>query len=212
MTHALTHQAHKEQIAKRTVSSHDEAFVVAPDNMCGMRVRKPNAATKHKYSEALRMLEADRSVAIDAVAEKFGFNASTFRSFVRTWHPALLRMRRHVATAAKYADAIAALRKNPGSTPGEIAEAFGYSPDTFRGYLRRHAPELLNAGTVTADGRGCRSRIKSASRYDAAICFYDFAGGSLKSVANRYGLVYNSLYSYVRRNRPDLLYRHAGGN
>lgn len=174
-------------------------------------MRRPNAGAERKYAKALEALQSDKSLTIDAVAQRFDLNPSSFRSFVRTWHPSLLLGRSHMATAAKYADAIAAMREDPAIGLTEVAAAYGYSPDTFRGYLRRHAPELLEPAGIIADGAGHRCRRQSVARYDAAICFYNCTGGSLRGVAARYGLVYNSLYSYVRRNHPDLLYRNTVG-
>lgn len=173
-----------------------------------VRTRKPNASTTLKYAHAVAMLESDNDMTIEAVADKFHLNPSSFRSYVRTWHPALLQIRRHKATISKYADAIAMLRTNPENSPTQVAKMYGYSPDTFRVYLRRHAPELLITGKRENGSSPCLYQRQTAARYDDAICFYNAYGGSLRSVAKRYGLIYNSFYSFLRRNQPHILYRN----
>lgn len=169
------------------------------------RVRGPNPASEKKYAYALRRLENDAEVKLEDVAYELGLNVNSFRSFVRTWHPGLLRSRRHGATAAKYAEAIAAMRSRPGSDVAEVAALYGHAPEALRCYLRRHAPELILNSGVSASGHSARRR--SAERYHAAIVFYACGTHSLAKVAERYGIVYNSLYDYVRRHHPDLLGR-----
>lgn len=171
--------------------------------------RKPNTASINKYSEAVSILHSDSRVSLEEVALKCGLNSRSLRSFVRKWHPELLKSRCHSSTATKYAEAISAMRNEPHICAAEIAARYGYCPDTFRSYLRRHAPELLHIDSSETGLTGPRLPRRGALRYQAPISWYALHGGTLKTVAERYGIPYNTLYAHVKRNRPDLLSLHA---
>ena len=103
--------------------------------------------------------------------------------------------------ADKYVPAIESLRKNPRSI-AEIAAMFGFNPETFRDYLKKHVPELhaLHGMTRRADGRLVKR--SSEEKYGAAIQEYATTAEPLKSIARRHGLVYNSIMGNVLRNCP----------
>ena len=57
-------------------------------------------------------------------------------------------------------------------------------------------------------GNGKRVLRQSNQKYAEAIRLYETTTESLKSIAARLGLVYNSVGGYVRRNYPEAIARH----
>ena len=55
---------------------------------------------------------------------------------------------------------------------------------------------------------GRQVSCRSEKKYAEAIRIYETTPENLKSIAQRLGLVYNSLGGYVRRNYPDAIRRH----
>lgn len=109
MTHALRHDTTNRMTCNLTAACYGSS----QNALSGLRMRRPNAATREKYSEGVHMIESDLEVPLEEVALKFGLNVRSLRSFVRTWHPELLKSRRNGSTAAKYAETINAMRREP---------------------------------------------------------------------------------------------------
>lgn len=74
--------------------------------------------------------------------------------------------------------------------------------------MRKHEPELAEQqGMMRTKNRKLVSR-RSEEKYTEAIQLYETTSESLKSIAKRLGLNYNSLGGYVRRNYPEVIERH----
>ncbi len=58
-----------------------------------------------------------------------------------------------------------------------------------------------------SDGRLVKK--SSSDKYAPAISEYASSADSLKDIARRHGLVYNSLLAFVKRNCPDECRRHS---
>lgn len=115
-------------------------------------------------------------------------------------------------SVAKYAKALE-LYRSSSMTLKEIVGATGVPYSGFRSYLqlwhsgeKRHRPRVASSAdretmTRLADGRLVRRA--SAEKYARAIEEYATSAKSLKDIAEKHGLVYNSLSGYVRRNCPE---------
>ena len=183
---------------------------VLVENAGNGRKHAPAPSTVQKYAGALA-LYLDTDMTINEVVARTGVSAGGFRFYLRRWHGG---GRSTVATscslraAAKYAAAIDSLRCRPRPV-AQVAADFGLNPDVFRCYLRAHEPELASRhGRMrTVQGR----LVSSASRekYAEALRLYSTTAESLRSIASRLGLVYNSVGGYIRRNHPEAVALHA---
>lgn len=122
------------------------------------RKYEPLPATVEKYAEALNMYR-DTTLTMKEIVRRTGVPAEGFRFYLHKWHRALVlersgivadadaelnitRSRQRMKTvAAKYAEAIESLRQHPRPV-AQVAREYGYHPEVFRGYLRKHEPEL----------------------------------------------------------------------
>lgn len=189
------------------------------------RRHEPDPETERKYAEALALYR-DTPMMLKDIVEKTGVPMGGFRSYLRIWHRGLVMERSGVeatdgktdlrsakkrmkAVAAKYAGAIAEL-KSSGRPVESVAKEYGHNPETFRNYLHRHEPELASRLGMTRDRNGRLTAKRSEGKYGEAVRLYEATGESLKSIAARLGLVYNSLGGYVRRHYPELIRRHNG--
>lgn len=111
------------------------------------------------------------------------------------------------AVANKYAGAIAKLKAG-GHTIASVASEYGFNPEVFRNYLHKHELVLIKELGMTLNRYGRRVSHKSEEKYGEAIRLYETSDESLKSIAERLGLVYVSLGNYVRRNYPELIALH----
>lgn len=107
----------------------------------------------------------------------------------------------------EYADAIEYLKKTDEST-AKVAAKFGLNPEVFRMYVKEHYPELTKVrGRIKIDN-GITVSNRSAEKYAEALRLYESTSESLKSIASRLGLVYNSLGGFIRRNYPEAIEKH----
>ncbi len=154
-----------------------------------------------------------------------GVSMSGLRNFLRIWHPELIIERRGVkcnrgdnirisdtkhylkSTAAKYADAIKRLKES-GLPSATVAKEFGLNPETFRMYLHEHEPELAAGLGMTTLPNGKRVAARNIEKYAEAIRQYETTAEPLSAIARRLGMVYNSLFGYVRRNCPESIEKH----
>lgn len=122
------------------------------------RKYEPLPATVGKYAEALNLYR-DTTLTMKEIVRRTGVPAEGFRFYLHKWHRALVlersgivadadaelnitRSRQRMKTvAAKYAEAIESLRQHPRPV-AQVAREYGYHPEVFRGYLRKHEPEL----------------------------------------------------------------------
>lgn len=184
----------------------------------------PSARQTAKYTEAIRLYTTTAMTQKEIVAVT-GVSMNGLRNYLRVWRKDLILERRGVtcpdgqeirlsetkhylkSTAAKYAAAIGRLRQC--SCPlAEVAREFNLHPDTFRMYLREHEPELAARFGMDRLPDGRRVSVRSLNKYMEAIHLYGTTVESLKSIAGRLGLKYNSIGGFIRRNRPDVIESH----
>lgn len=189
------------------------------------RIRGPLPRTVEKYSEALKLYR-DTDLYVKEIVCRTGVALSGFRSYLREWHRDLMlerrggecngdedwidlnrRKRYSKAVANKYAGAIAKLKAG-GHTIASVASEYGFNPEVFRNYLHKHELVLIKELGMTLNRYGRRVSHKSEEKYGEAIRLYETSDESLKSIAERLGLVYVSLGNYVRRNYPELIALH----
>lgn len=122
------------------------------------RKYEPLPATVQKYAAALELYR-DTALTMKEIVRRTGVPAEGFRFYLHKWHRALVlersgieaaedaelniaRSRTRMKTvAAKYAEAIESLRQHPRPV-ARVAVEYGHHPEVFRGYLRKHEPEL----------------------------------------------------------------------
>lgn len=184
---------------------------------------EPTLQSIEKYREAIRLYRTT-ALTQEAICAATGVTAGGLRYHLRMWHCELSPERRETdhrkesdrgcgtkkhlkSTAAKYAAAIGRLRESGRST-AEVAREFGLHPETFREYLHGHAPELAAALGMTKLANGKTVLARSAEKYDEAVRLYETTAETLKSIAKRLDLPYNSVGGFIRRNRPDAIKRH----
>ena len=183
-------------------------------------MHEPDQSSVRKYERAIEMYRTT-STDVEEIARLAGVNLGSFRYHLRTWHPELMVQRRGFdeniafeqtkrykkSTAEKYAEAIERLNTTDWPT-AKVAKEFGLNPEIFRMYVKEHYPELTAArGMIkTSDGKTVSSR--SAEKYAEALHLYETTSESLKSIAKRLGLTYNSLGGFIRRNYPEAIKKH----
>lgn len=207
-------KARKRKISKRKAGSRKVGNLAGNGNSYG-----PKPESVAKYAEALELFRTTSMTIKDIVAAT-GVTIGGFTGHLHQWHrgeklrrygqewdgesePDLLGTKRKLPSVAdKYAPAIESLRKNPRHV-AEVAAEFGFNPEVFRDYLKKHEPELyaLHGMTRRADGRLVKR--SSEEKYGAAIQEYATTAEPLRSIAKRHGLVYNSVMGYVLRNCPN---------
>lgn len=167
----------------------------------------PKPETEEKYAAALALYRTS-GMSLKDSAKRAGVPYAGFRNYIRLWHSGD-KAAREVAdpSAEKYAPAVKSLRENPRHVAGVAAE-FHLNPDVFREYLQRHYPELAAVQGMSRLADGKLVRRSSAEKYAKAIEEFATSAESLKDIAKRHGLVYNSLSAYVRRNCASELESH----
>ena len=94
------------------------------------------------------------------IVNRTGVSAEGFRFYLHKWHKELVLERSGVTgdstekidlrkarcrmktVAVKYEKAIESLRQHPS----RVAVEFGFQPETFRNYLHKYEPELVQVG------------------------------------------------------------------
>lgn len=184
---------------------------------------EPTPYSVEKYREAIRLYRTTAMTQEEICAET-GVTVMGLRHHLRIWNKELIQEHRDVdgrqerirfsgtkrylkSTAAKYAAAIERL-KSTGLPTAEVAKQFGLNPETFRVYLHEHEPELAATLGMTTLANGKLVLARNAVKYEEAVRLYETTIEPLKSIARRLELPYNSLGSFVRRNRPDAIVAH----
>lgn len=213
---------HKDVIeakAKKRAASRRKTGSRKPGRLAGNGTAYgPKPETVAKYAKALELFRTTGMTISEIVAET-GVTQSGFTGYLHQWHrgeklrrrgyewdgesePVLHGTKHYLkSVAVKYAPAIESLRENPRPV-AEVAAEFGHYPEVFRDYLKNHEPELyaLHGMTRRADGRLVKR--SSEEKYGKAIHEYATTTETLKSIARRHGIVYNSIMGYVIRNCP----------
>ncbi len=219
MTHLLVY--HKELVQKRE----RERKRAAKEKIRGGRtgswtIHDPESGTVGKYAEALEVYRTS-SKTVEEIAQSFGFGAGGFRNYLRKWNAEAVVERRGFekgtdiaktkrykkSTAEKYAEAIALLKSSTLSVSA-AASKFGLNSEVFRSYLKEHEPELFKSHGMVRGKNGKRSSIRSSQKYAEAIEIFATTSEPLRSIAERLGLVYMSLWNYIHRNFPEVMEKH----
>ena len=77
-------------------------------------------------------------------------------------------------------------------------------------YLKEHEPELYARRGMMRSAGGRAVLRRSMEKYAEAVRLYETTDEDLQTIAQRLGLVYNSLGGFMRRHFPELLARHKG--
>lgn len=206
-------KAEKRKTAKRKSGSRKVGRLAGNGNSYG-----PKPQTVAKYAEALELFR-HTGMTIKEIAATTEVSATGFSGYLHQWHrgdklirrgyewdgesePDLQGTKHYLkSSAVKYAPAIESLRRNPRPM-AEVAAEFGFNPEVFRDYLKKHEPELAAVQGMTRKADGKLVKRSSVEKYDAAVKEYATSAEPLRSIAKRYHLVYNSIMGYVLRNCP----------
>lgn len=188
------------------------------------RVYRPSPATKQRYAQALELYR-NTALTMKEIVRRTGVPAEGFRFYLHKWHKDLVierlgissnvsghtdlrKARKRMKTvAAKYEEAIKSLRMTPRPV-AEVAAEFGLHPEVFRDYLHKHEPELARQQGMMKTANGKIVSRRSEEKYAEAVRLYGTTTETLKSIAARLGLTYNSVGGYIRRNYPEVMALH----
>lgn len=188
------------------------------------RIYRPSPATKQRYAQALELYR-NTTLTMKEIVRRTGVPAEGFRFYLHKWHKDLVierlgissnvsghtdlrKARKRMKTvAAKYAEAIESLKNNPRPV-AKVAAEYGFNPEVFRDYLHKHEPELARQQGMMKTANGKTVSRRSEEKYGEAVRLYGTTTESLKSIAARLGLTYNSVGGYIRRNYPEVMALH----
>lgn len=207
-------KANKRSESRQRIGSRKVGELAGNGNTYG-----PKPETVSKYSEALELFR-HTGMTIKEIAAATGVSATGFSGYLHQWHrgdklirrgyewdgesePDLQGTKHYLkSSAVKYAPAIESLRRNPRPM-AEVAAEFGFHPEVFRDYLKKHEPELAAVQGMTRRADGRLVKRSSLEKYGAAVKEYATSAEPMRSIAKRYHLVYNSIMGYVLRNCPN---------
>lgn len=153
----------------------------------------PKNQTDALYARALSIYSDGRKT-IEEVVRETGVPPVGFRHYLDKWRRDVRQSRKGV----KYGEAIASLRANP-RTVTDVAKEYGLHADVFREYLKSHAPDLAEGQGMVRLENGKLVKRTAWDKYRPAIEEYRREGGPLRRIAQRHGLTYNSLLSFIKR-------------
>lgn len=218
---------HKEVIRKRKAERKAAKKNRIIGKICGNgQIHCPQQKTVEKYREALELYK-NSNLIIKEIVRKTGVPLEGFRNYLRVWHRDLMLERRGgekvdckevyidlaktkcylKSTAAKYGAAIDSMKNNLRPVTQVTAE-YGLNADTFRSYLWEHEPDLVSQCGMVKNENGKYTSRQAMEKYAEAVRLYETTTTNLKSIAERLGVVYNSLSGYIRRNCPDAKQKH----
>lgn len=189
-------------------------------------IRRARPDDSAKYAEAVELYRTT-AMTVSEICALTGHSQEAFANHLRQWHKKLMFARRGAempsgntdrpdfggvrrmvpSVAEKYAPAIAALASGERSVE-ETAREFGLDAGVFRKYLRHHRPDLWERMGMTGLDGGRRVLRRSSEKYAEAIELYRTTAEPLKSIAERFGITYNSIGGFLRRNMPDIIEEH----
>lgn len=190
------------------------------------KIRGASADNMDKYADAIELYRTT-SLSVKEIAKRTGVNPDSLKYHLRMWHRDLMFERRGSspprdssdrpsfdgtrrysrATREKYAEAIKLLKTSDLSTES-VAKKFGFTPEVFRSYIKEHEPELFESLGMITLPNGHAVLKRSYDRYSEAIEAYSTTDESLRSIAARLNLPYNSIGGFIRRNMPELIQCH----
>lgn len=213
----------KQKKEERQKAQHKKNKTVG-DLMGNGGIYGPISETEEKYKEALALYKGT-SLTMKEIVSQTGVPVEAFRFYIHKWHKDLVyerlgisgeinentdlrKARKRMKTvAAKYEKAIESLKLNPRPV-SKVAEEYGFNPEVFRNYLHKHEPELAKQQGMRMTENGKYISFRAEEKYAQAIELYNTTTESLKSIAKRLNIKYNSLGGFVRRNRPDVIMNH----
>ena len=220
-------QYHKDIVKQRAEKRNAARRSIKVGELNGAGVpNQPKADKTEQYREAVEIYRTTL-LPIKDIAEKTGVSINGLTHHLYRWHRNLVLKRkgmrpdgdkeymnlryakRHLkSTKIKYSEAIQQLKSGKAESIAQVAAQFGYNQDSFRDYIHRHAPRLAKKyGTVKLkNGKVVLQR--SYKKYAEAIRLYQTTTESLKSIAQRLGLVYASLGGFIRLNFPEVIEEH----
>lgn len=157
----------------------------------------PRRQTDALYARALSIYSDGRKT-IEEVVRETGVPPVGFRHYLDKWRRDARRSRKD----GKYGAAITSLRANPRAVT-DVAKEYGFNADVFREYLKTHAPDLAEGQGMVKLENGKLVKKTAWDKYRPAIEEYRQEGGSLRPIALRHGLNYNSLLSFIKRTFSD---------
>ena len=202
----------------------DKRLCMAGQSTKGMRngcwaIHEPREGTLKKYEKAIELYRTT-SLDVTEIARITQVNLGGFRYHLKNWHPELIVSRRgydgvglgqtkryNRSVAEKYAPAIERLRSTSLPT-ATVAAEFGLKPEAFRMYLKEHCPELAAKRGMMRASNGKTVSCRSEEKYSQALQLYTTTTESLYSIARKFGITYNSIGGYVRRNHPEAILKH----
>lgn len=218
---------HKEVIRKRKAERKAAKKNRIIGKICGNgQIHCPQQKTVEKYREALELYK-NSNLIIKEIVRKTGVPLEGFRNYLRVWHRDLMLERRGgekvdckevyidlaktkcylKSIAAKYGAAIDSMKNNLRPVT-QVAAEYGLNADTFRSYLWEHEPDLVSQCGMVKNENGKYTSRQAMEKYAEAVRLYETTTTNLKSIAERLGVVYNSLSGYIRRNCPDAKQKH----
>ena len=218
---------HKEVIRKRKAERKAAKKNRIIGKICGNgQIHCPQQKTVEKYREALELYK-NSNLIIKEIVRKTGVPLEGFRNYLRVWHRDLMLERRGgekvdckevyidlaktkcylKSTAAKYGAAIDSMKNNLRPVT-QVAAEYGLNADTFRSYLWEHEPDLVSQCGMVKYENGKYTSRQAMEKYAEAVRLYETSTTKLKSIAERLGVVYNSLCVYLRRYCPDAKQKH----
>jgi len=216
---------HKDIVGKRIERRRRAKTIRKRGEITGSGSRhEPSPELLEKYREAV-MLYRTTVMTQKEIAAATGVSSNGLGNHLRMWYPELVLEHRGVtcdgdadmkishtkhyskAAAVKYAGAISRL-KATGLNTAEVAKEFGLNPETFRMYLHEHEPELAARLGMSRLPNGKRVSAQCKEKYTEAVRLYETTSESLRSIAHRLSLVYNSVSGFIHRNCPEAIERH----
>lgn len=218
---------HKDLVALRRHRRKEGQRVPKIGHLSGNgKVRRPDEEYAARFEKALDLYRSS-TLPVKDICAATGTDMQAFKHHLRMWHKDLMFRRRGAElpagasdraslegvkrsdprAAEKYAGAIAEL-KGGKATVEATAKKYGFTPEVFRAYLKEHFPRLWREMGMTELPNGRRVLRRSYERYAAAIEAYETTAESLRSIAARLGLTYNSVAGFIRRNLPEAIEKH----
>lgn len=185
---AIAAKAKRRSEAKRVYHERQTGALSGNGKPYGAKQR-----TDELYEQALKIYSDGRRT-IEEVILETGVPPAGFKHYLDTWR----RDIRHMRKNAKYGEAIASLRTNPRAVT-EVAKEYGLNADVFREYIRKHVPDLAERQGMVRLENGSLVKRSAWEKYRPAIEEFRKENGSLRPIALRHGLNYNSLLSFIKR-------------
>lgn len=220
-------QYHKNLVKQRMDKRHEGERLPKIGRIGGNgAIRLAKEEQNELYAEALELYRTT-SLPMKEICAMTGKTIAGFGHYLRMWHKDLIFKRRGVElpedasdresldgvkrsspwVAEKYSSAIAELASG-GISVEAVARKYGFIPEVFRTYLKKNHYELWHRmGMIELSG-GRRVLRRSFEKYKDAIEAYETSAETLKSIAKRMNIPYNSIGGFIHRNMPEVIERH----